>query len=256
MLAELNIVKRDITIHDNQFISVDSLIYILSECLPNTKKDDILEWIDLHHDYFNNMFPLIKVTNNRIMPYHLYAQTFFKWHDEPIVSPLQYLNHLVHGGYAEDYNNRDMLGFSKYHALMTLEHLEIQVKAKHWKDVTPYIPIKSDLDNNVLDPYTAERLQYLESVVKYLSKSKIADTESSKYPFKMEVLLQAHRYIHVLNHYSGEKGYNAKVTLFLEDMALKDERYKAVKNNKTFISEVAGFLNSETREYMSKITPK
>lgn len=256
MLAELNIVKRDITIHDNQFISVDSLIYILSECLPNTKKDDILEWIDLHHDYFNNMFPLIKVTNNRIMPYHLYAQTFFKWHDEPIVSPLQYLNHLVHGGYAEDYNNRDMLGFSKYHALMTLEHLEIPLKAKYWKDVTPYMPLKSDLDQNILDPYTLERLQYLESIVKHLSQSKIVDTKSSKHTFKIEVLLTAERYIHVLNHYSGEKGYSAKVALFLEDMAFKDSRYKALKNNKTFIEAVASFLNSETREYMSKITPK
>lgn len=251
----VNIIKNDITIHDNQFISVDNLIYLLLDCSPNTKEDDVLAWLGLRQDFLN-IFPLIKISDNVIMPYTLYAQKFFNWHDEPMLSPKEYLKHLINGGYAQDYDNGNMLGFAKYQALTILNNLGIQIKAKYWRHVTPYIPKKSILDE-FIDPYIEERLDYLENTVKHLSKAKIADTTNDKLPFKIEVLLKAHHYIHVLNHYSGEKGYTEKVKMFLEDMSYQDERYKAVYRKPTFIEELVSFLNSETRNYMSKIrTPE
>lgn len=258
MLAEQNVIQREITKHDEQFISVTDIINLISKCLTNTHTNDIYSWLELHQDEFNKAFPLIKVKANKIIPYSLYIQTFFDYgHSSPKISPIECLEFVISGGYIEDFEMDydypiENFGFSKYKTLHILQSLNIKISPKYWKNVTPYIPPRSKIDN-LMDNYYFERLDYFEDLVKHLSQEKIKEPEYSKLPFKIEVILKANYYIHTLGHYSGEKSYTDKVKCFLEDMAHQDIRYNRVKHLPTFRDTIVNALRSETREYMSNL---
>lgn len=251
MLAEQNVVKLDIIRHDGQFISVQDIITLLSKCLTGTHRHDIYTWLSLHQDELEQAFPLIKVKANKIIPYSLYIQTFFNYgHSSPKISPIECLELVINGGYIEDFADYEDLGFSKYKTLMLLQSLGIEINRSYWKDVTPYIPPRSMVDEHI-EPYYLERIKYLEDLVRHLSQEKINQVQKNKLPFKIEVLLKAHHFIHILGRYSGEKDYKTKVKFFIEEMAHTDDRYKSLITNATFIDSMVNFLRSETREYIA-----
>lgn len=242
-----NVIERDIAVYDGQFISINDMINMVVDC-TNTQEQDVLEWIEVHIDEFEQILPLIKIDNKRIKPYSLYRQAFFNYHDEVMQSPIRYLDRVISdGGIGLDCDDGEQLGFAKLQTFIVLEKLGVKIKQKYRKNLTAYIPPKSPIDKEYHDDYTAERLHYYHYVMAYFNNTKQNDIDEQEYTFKIQVLHKAFHYIKRLNHYSGEKGYTKKVELFLETMAEQDDRYKGLKGNKAFIESLVGFLNSEIR---------
>lgn len=240
-----NVIERDIAVYDGQFIGINDMINMIVDC-TNTQEQDVLEWIEVHIDEFEQILPLIKIDNKRIKPYALYRQAFFHYHDEAMQSPIRYLNQVISdGGIGLDCDDGEQLGFAKLQTFIVLEKLGIKIKKKYRKNLTAYIPPKSLVDKEYHDDYTTERLRYYQHVTAYFNDTKQNDIDDRNYTFKIQVMLKAFHYIKVLNHYSGEKGYREKVKLFLEDMAQQNDNYKMLVKNEKYILSVVSMLNSD-----------